>query len=42
MLSSILTFDFDLVLGSFLTFRALMGDFLDGGRIQKLFWGLLM
>ena len=40
--SSIPTFDFDLILGSFFTFGALMGLFWGRGRVQKLFWGLLI
>ena len=39
---SILTFKFDLILGSFWLFGALMGNFCGWGRIQKLFWGLLI
>ena len=42
IVSSILTFDFDLMLGSFLTFSALLGYFWAWHRAQKLFWGLLM
>ena len=52
MLPSILTFDFDLILGSFLTFcgpNGLFlglgfhnGLFLGWGRVQKLFLGLLI
>ena len=40
--SSILAFDIDLILVSFLTFRALMGYFWGWGRVRKLFCGLLM
>ena len=39
MLPSILTFDFDLILGSFLTFWGPNGPFLGLGMVQKLFWG---
>ena len=40
---SILTFDFDLILGSFLAFGGPNGLlFKVRGRVQKLFWGLLM
>ena len=42
MFPSILTFDFDLILGRFLLFRALMGYSWGWGGAQKLFWGLLM
>jgi len=52
MLPSILTFDFDLILGSFLAFcgpNGLFlglgfpnGLFLDWGRVGQLFWGPLM
>ena len=52
MLPSILTFDFDLILGSFLTFcgpNGLFlgfgfpnGLFLGWGRVRQLFWGPLM
>ena len=43
MLPSILTLDFDLILGSFfLLFGALMGYFLGLSRVRKLFLGLLM
>ena len=42
MFPSTLAFDFDLMLGSFLTFWALMGYFLGWGRVRKLFCGLLM
>ena len=38
---SILTSDFDLILGSFFTFWGPNGLFLGLGRVQKLFWGLL-
>ena len=41
MFPSILTFDFDSILGSFLLFGALTGYFCGWGRIQKLFVGLL-
>ena len=39
MLPSILIFDFDLLLGSFLLFGALMGYFWGWSRAQKLFKG---
>ena len=39
---SIPTLDFDLILGYFLLFRALMGYFWGGGRVQKLFCSLLI
>ena len=39
---SILTFEFDEILGSFFIFGALMGYLFGWGRIQTLFWGLLM
>ena len=39
---SILIFDFDLILGLFFTFWALMGYFWGWDRVQKLFCGLLM
>ena len=42
MFPSILTFDFDLILGSFLSVGALTGYFWDWGRIQELFLGLLI
>ena len=42
MFSSILTFAFDLILGQFVLFGALMGFFLGQSSIQKLFSGLLM
>ena len=42
MFPLILTFHFDLILGSFFTFRALTGYFWGRDRIQKLFWGLLI
>ena len=42
MFLSILTFDFDLILGSFLTFWGPDGLFFGQSRIQKLFLGLLM
>ena len=42
MFSLILTFDFDLLLGPFLTFWGPNGLFWGWGRVQKLFWGLLM
>ena len=52
MLPSILTFDYDLILGSFLTFCGpnglfsgsgfANGLFLGLGRVQQLFWGPLM
>ena len=38
----ILTFDFDLIFGSFLTFWALTGYFWGWRRIQKMFLALLM
>ena len=37
MLPSILTFDSDLILGSFLTFLGTNGLFCNWGRVQKLF-----
>ena len=37
MVPSILTFDFDLILGSFLTFWGANGLFLGLGKVQKLF-----
>ena len=37
--SSILIFDFDLILGRLFLFGALMGCFLGWGRVQKLFLG---
>ena len=37
-----LTFDFDLILGSILTFWVPNGLCLGWGRIQKLLWGLLI
>ena len=42
MFPSILTFDFDLILGSFFIFGALMGWFGVQSRVQKLLRGLLM
>ena len=42
MFSLILTFDFDLIFGLLFTFRVLMGYFYGCGRVQNLFWGLLM
>ena len=42
MFPSTLAFDFDLMLGSFLTFWAQMGYFWGWGRVRKLFCGLLM
>ena len=42
MLPSILTFEFDLILGLFLTFWPLMGCFLGRSRVWKLVWGLLL
>ena len=39
---SIMMFDFDLILGSVLTFWGPNGLFFGWGRVQKLFWGLLM
>ena len=42
MFPSLLTFDFDLILGLFFTFWALMGYFWHWGRAQKNFGGLLM
>ena len=42
MFPSILAFDFDLMLGSFLTFWALMGYFWGWGRDKKQFWGPLI
>ena len=39
MFLSILTFDFDLILGLFFTF---WGYFWGLGRVHTLFWGLLM
>jgi len=41
MIPSFLIFEFDLILGSFLTFRG-MGNICNWGRIQKQFLGLLM
>ena len=38
----ILTFDFDLIFGSILTFWALTGYFWGWGTVQKMFWGLPM
>ena len=43
LLLSILTFDFDIILGLFfLVFGALTGYFWSWGRVQQLIWGLLM
>ena len=42
LFASILTFDFDLILGHFLLFGTLMGYFWGWRGAQKLFWGLLM
>ena len=42
MFPSTLAFDFDLMLGSFLTFWTIMGYFWNWGRVRKLFRGLLM
>ena len=42
MFPSILTFDFALNLGSFLTFWGSNGLFWGQGGVQKLFWGLLI
>ena len=42
MFPSTLAFDFDLMLGSFLTFWTIMGYFWNWGRARKLFRGLLM
>ena len=42
ILPSILTFEFDIILGSFLTFWGPNGYFWGWGRGQKLFWGLLI
>ena len=39
---SILTLDFDLILGHFWLLGALMGYFWGRGGVQKLFWGLLI
>ena len=39
---SILTFDFDLILGSFLNFWGPNGLFLGFGRVQELFSGHLI
>jgi len=39
---SILTFDFELILGSFLTFWGPNGLFWGCGRVRKLFWVVLM
>ena len=39
---SILTFDFDLIFGSFLTFWSDQGQFLGSGTVQELFWGPLI
>ena len=41
MFPSNLAFDFDLMLGSFLTFWAIMGYFWNLGIVRKLFRGLL-
>ena len=42
MFPSTLAFDFDLMLGSFISFLTLMGYFWGWRRVRKLFWGLLM
>ena len=42
MIPSTLTFEFDLFLGSFLHFGALIAYFLGWIRVQKMFLGLLM
>ena len=42
VLFSILNFEIDVNLGSFLICGALIGYFWSRGRIEKLFWGLLM
>ena len=42
MFPSTLAFDFDLMLGSFFDFLGHNGLFLNWGRFQKLFRGLLM
>ena len=42
MFLSILTFDFDLILGSFLTFLGPNGLFLGLGKVRQLFLDLLM
>ena len=42
MFPSILTFDFDLILGSFFTFWGPNGLISSWGKVQKLFWGPLM
>ena len=42
MLPSILTFDFDLILGLFLTFWGPYGLFLGSDEGSKLFWGVFM
>ena len=42
LLPLILTFDFDMILGSFFTFLALMGYFWAQCGVPKLFWGPLM
>ena len=42
MLLSILIFDFYLILGSFFSVGVLTGYFWGWGRVQKLFWGLLI
>ena len=39
---SILTFDFDLILCSFLTFCAMIGYYWGRGRVQEMFCGLLI
>ena len=42
MFPSILTLDYSLNLGSFLTFWGYNGLFWGQGRVQELFWGLLI
>ena len=42
MFPLILTFVFDLILGSFLSFWGPNELFLGRGLVQKLFWGLIM
>ena len=39
MFLSIMTFEFDFILGSFFTFGALMGYFWGWSRVKKMFWG---
>ena len=42
MILSILTFDFDFILGLFFTFLGPNGLFSGWGRVRQLFWGPLM